>query len=132
MPIMMMNRYTREIIKNNPHTLFVFGDNNSRIGTGGQAGEARNLLNAIGVRTKKAPTYNDVDFLTDKEYHQNIKWILEDLEPVFKALSENKIVVWPSDGIGTGLAKLHVHAPETLRFIGCVLESLQHIYRTEN
>lgn len=128
MPIEIMKLYTREYIKSNPQKIFVFGDNNMRIGFGGQAAEARGELNAIGIRTKKAPTYNKVDFLTDKEFPENAKFIFEDFNNVIRKLEEGKTVVWPADGVGTGIAALPQKAPRTLSFIIMMINFLQKTY----
>ena len=128
MPIEIMHRYSRQDLRGNPEKLFVFGDNNARTGLGGQAREARGEPNAVGVRTKKAPTYEEQDFLTDAEYAQNVRAIFEDFQPVLKALQQGKTVAWPKDGIGTGIAKLPARAPLTLRFITTLIDSLQAVY----
>ena len=54
--VLIIDRYTRALIQSNPTALFVFGDNLKRIGYGGQAGEARGCLNAIGIPTKVSPS----------------------------------------------------------------------------
>lgn len=128
MPIMTLKRYTREFIKAHPSWYFIFGDNLARAGLGGQAGAARGEPNSLGVATKKAPTYVARDFFTDKEYWFNVGEISGDLFRVIEALKAEDVVVWPADGIGTGIADLANRAPETLKFINCVVESLKKIY----
>ena len=128
MPIEIVHRYTREDLRAHPDKLFIFGDNNARSGFGGQAREARGESNAIGIRTKKAPTYEERDFLTDAEYAVNVAHIFEDFAPVLEALRLGKTVVWPADGIGTGIAQLPSRAPETLRFITTLVDSLRRVY----
>lgn len=128
MPVQLMNRYTRAELRANPDKLFVFGDNAARRGHGGQAKEARGEPNAVGIRTKKAPTYAETDFLTDAEYPLNVTAILDDFQPVFTALRDGKTVVWPADGIGTGIAQLPTRAPHTLRFISSVIAALSDVY----
>lgn len=123
-----MHRYTSQNLRANPEKLFIFGDNFARRGLGGQAREARGEPNAVGVRTKKAPTYQPGDFLTDAEYPANVTAILEDFQPVFAALQRGQAVVWPADGIGTGIARLPDLAPLTLQFITTLIESLKHVY----
>jgi hypothetical protein len=128
MPIKLMQRYSREDLKTSPEHLFVFGDNCGREGLGGQAGAARGELNAVGICTKKTPSYEESDFFTDQEYTTNVFIILADFAPVFEALKQGRVVVWPLDGIGTGLADLPARAPHTLRFINAVKEALIRIY----
>jgi len=131
MPIKVVNMYTRKDIQDNPSWLFVFGDNYKRQGTGGQAAEARGEGNVAGIRTKKAPTYNAADFMTDKEYYKNCKDILDDFKPVIQQLEVDGIVVWPFHGVGTGLAALPKNAPCTLQFINNMITSLKSIYGVE-
>lgn len=128
MPIEIMSRYSRQDIESNLDKLFIFGDNYERVGNGGQAGAARGNSNAIGIRTKKAASYREEDFLTDAEFVFNIQGIMEDFAPVLEALLHQKTVVWPADGVGTGLAKLPKTAPATLKFINTLMACLQHVY----
>ena len=128
MPIDVVHRYARKDLQANPEKLFVFGDNHARAGHGGQAREARGEPNAVGIRTKKAPTYEEQDFLTDAEYASNIAAIFADFAPVLTALQRGQIVVWPADGIGTGIAQLPTRAPQTLHFINTLIESLKSVY----
>jgi hypothetical protein len=128
MPVETMHRYARQDLRASPDKLFVFGDNAARAGFGGQAREARGEPNAVGVRTKKAPTYEEPDFFTDAEYALNVNMIAEDFAPALAALQQGKTVVWPSDGIGTGIAQLPARAPLTLLFITTLIDSLKRVY----
>ena len=47
--------WTINDVKKNPNKLFIFGDNNARLGKGGQA-IIRDLPNVMGIRTKKGPS----------------------------------------------------------------------------
>ena len=87
-----------------------------RVGRGGQAKEMRGEPNAIGIRVKKAPLTGDV-YYNDKEIDENKRKINEDLNEVREQLDYGKIIVIPSDGIGTGLALLKEKAPETLLYL---------------
>lgn len=113
MPLIYQSRIYRADLRANTDVLYVFGDNEKRIGEGGQAGEMRGEPNAIGVATLRAPGvyFNSHD--TDRQ----CTIIDRDLEPVRKALKAGKVVVWPLDGIGTGIAELKQRAPATHDFI---------------
>jgi hypothetical protein len=128
MPIEIMEWYTREDLKANPDKLFVFGDNYLRSGWGGQTGACREEPNAQGICTKKSPGMNEKDFLTDKEYGHNITFIMRDLLPILSALDHDKIVVWPKDGIETGLAEMPARASATFLFLSTVVQSLKLVY----
>ena|SRR5690606_37435257 len=111
MALLYMKRYTRAYIKEHPDWLFVFGDNLARSGLGGQAAEARGEPNAIGIATKRKPTMEPDAFLTDDERNA---WFAEErrtLARLMKAAKNGRTIIWPLDGIGTGLARLEANAP---------------------
>lgn len=128
MPIEVIKRYTRDQIKSQPLKLFIFGDNCVREGFGGQAKEARGEPNSAGIRTKRAPTYKPQDFFNDAHLALSMQWIIEDLARVVEHLQEGGVVVWPADGIGTGIADLHKNAPVTLAFIDAITAYLKKTY----
>jgi hypothetical protein len=107
----------REDLRANPDVLYVFGDNIVRQGYGGQAGEMRGEPNAVGIATKVTPDVGKYSFFTDDDYEKALKFIHEDMQPVFDALEDDKIVVVPLDGIGTGLADLPNKAPKVYKYI---------------
>jgi hypothetical protein len=111
MPLILMKRYTRQIIRQNPDWLFVFGDNFANYGYGGQAREARGEPNAVGIATKRSPGFEKGDYLSDDDL---LDWERDTdgaWTKLFDCLDEGGTVVWPEDGIGTGLAKLDEKAP---------------------
>jgi len=105
---------TRKNLQDNPDCLYVFGDNDLRKGLGGQAKSMRGEPNAIGIRTKHLPALTPNSFWSDSTYSTNIRKIEEDLLPLF---SHKGTVVLPSQGIGTGLAKLAITAPKTFEYL---------------
>jgi hypothetical protein len=95
---------TRTDLRSNPKFLFVFGDNFEGWGYGGQASECRGEDNAVGIPTKVSPT----KCLNDNRFEE---WEAR-VDPLFKKLfTKDKLIVWPTDCIGTGLARLEVKAP---------------------
>lgn len=130
MPIQTMKHYTRAIIQKSPDKLFVFGDNCHRVGMGGQAGAARGERNAVGIRTKNDPGASNLSYFRDMDYQLNLEMIMTDMRIIFIALRKGRTVVWPADGIGTGLAKLPETAPLTLAFIEHMATSLKTLYGT--
>ena len=105
--IIYMKRYTRADLRANPDVWFVFGDNVAGVGYGGQAGEARGEPNAFGIPTKWSPTrfFSDSDF----EY---IRLGLGAKFAILNArLAKNHPIVWPLDGVGTGLADMANQCP---------------------
>lgn len=105
--IQRVNRYSVASCRAKPDALFIFGDNLAGWGTAGQAA-IRKEPNAIGIATKKAPR----QFMSDGDIEEaRASWV-----PVFERLqahlSTGGDVIWPADGIGTGLADLRRKAPK--------------------
>lgn len=128
MPILTVKRYSRKEIQDNLDFLYIFGDNYERIGFGGQAKEARGEPNAVGIRTKRKASYGQDAFLGDETYYENCAAIIEDFAPIATYLKIGGAVVWPADGIGTGLAKLQEFAPATLEFINNLMYMFEQLY----
>jgi hypothetical protein len=108
-----VNYYTPELLKANPNKIYVFGDNNQREGTRGQA-SIRNEPNAMGISTKLRPSADEDAFMTDKDLNKNKAVIDGDIA---KIKATGKTVVFPKDGLGTGLAKLKEKAPQTYAYL---------------
>jgi hypothetical protein len=106
--ILVVDRYNRDMIRRNPSTLFVFGDNLARVGFGGQAKEARGEPNSVGIVTKLSPS----TFLTDADVDKVRTPIIQAFARLATHLSNGGTVVWPSDGVGTGLAEMPERAPQ--------------------
>ncbi len=106
-------RITREDVRSKKEKTFLFGDNLTGRGFGGQAKEMRGESNAVGIPTKKAPDNKPGSFFTDKEFTENKRAIDE----AFKRIPENANLVIPKDGIGTGLARLAETAPQTFAYL---------------
>lgn len=109
MPLRIVHRYTRADAQAEPEALWVFGDNAERWGLGGQAAALRGEPNAVGIATLQAPGR----FWSDDTLAANCATIDADMAPLFDALRQGLTVVWPADGVGTGLARLEQHAPLT-------------------
>lgn len=108
MPIVYQKHITRNDVQINHTKLYVFGDNLMRVGYGGQAKAMRGEPNAVGIPTKVSPAMylsDDRDFLTlASEYSMIFSKLSYELE-------NGKTIVWPEDGIGTGLADMEKQAP---------------------
>jgi len=98
----------REQMKGQNEKLFVFGDNLLRSGLGGQAAEMRGEPNAVGIITKKHPGMNQVDFLYNEDWGV---WLLHNTQDFIRLMDWTDDIIWPADGVGTGLAQLHMRAP---------------------
>lgn len=119
---------TRQDLRDNPETLYLFGDNMLRQGMGGQAGAMRGEPNAVGVPTKWAPGMNNEDFFTDAvvtspgfaQEHINRAF-----EQAVAHLMLGQDVAIPADGLGTGLSELPSRAPAVLKAIDDWISWLQ-------
>ena len=104
-------KITPSYVRSHSNTLFVFGDNDQRKGKGGQA-VIRDEPNAIGLRTKKAPSTSASAYYVDAEYQENISKMKSDFEEISRrSVDYDKVYFIP--GIGEGLAKLKEKAPRT-------------------
>lgn len=129
MSLLFQHRIYREDLCRNRHVLYVFGDNLIRKGMGGQAAHMRGEPNAVGVATKRTPGMHETDFFADDPVavDAQTRVIDEDMKPLFEHLVRGGIVVWPSDGIGTGLSELPTRAPATYAYIEQKLIALQRV-----
>jgi hypothetical protein len=108
---------TRQMLRDNPKTLFVFGDNLLQAGYGGQAKEMRGEPNAMGIPTKRRPGMETDAFFTNNDYGKVVPIISDIFDRLFYHVGEGGEVVWPEDGIGTGLAQLKQRAPDIWDYI---------------
>lgn len=118
---------SRDIVRSNPKTLYLFGDNDIRKGLGGQAKEMRGEFNTIGISTKKLPNNNENAFKTDLEFEENKNIIDNDIQRVIEAWNTglyNKIVI---PQIGVGLAKLPEKAPKTFDYLQNKFKELSNL-----
>lgn len=100
--------YTPELLRLNPDKIYVFGDNMKRYGKGGQA-VIRNEPNAFGAATKRYPSRDDWAYFSDKP--DEIECVKNDLRKLY-ILAQSHTIVFPSAGIGTGLANMAEKSPK--------------------
>mgnify|MGYP006898466099 CR=1 FL=1 len=112
-----------------PDDIFVFGDNVERRGLGGQAAEMRGEPNAIGIVTKWYPSNNPDAFFSDRDYNRVSDIVVHDIFRVYKEVSDGRLVVWPQDGVGTGLAQLPKRAPKLFELIETCRRVLDMTYK---
>lgn len=98
--VIRQKRIVRSDLRNNPHLLYVFGDNVARVGLAGQAKEMRGEPNAFGIATL-SPGRPFLDNL-DGAARDGRQVLLDDT----RSLLFHYQLVWPTDGIGTGLADM--------------------------
>jgi hypothetical protein len=106
--------YTPELARANPSYVFFFGDNTYRKGLGGQAC-IRMESNAIGIITKVAPSDTPASYFYD-EHEPLYKWLLEAehgrISRLLDSMPHVDTLVFPSAGLGTGLADMPRRSPK--------------------
>lgn len=113
MPLILQSRIYRADLRANPCALYVFGDNERRYGLGGQAAEMRGEPNAVGVATLAAPGM----FWREDDAARQCAVIDADMAPLFEAMRHGELIIFPLDGIGTGLADLQRRSPTTFQHL---------------
>lgn len=108
--------YTDEMCKNNPKNLYVFGDNVVRFGKGGQA-IIRDNPNAYGIATKMFPSNSIESFFMDTD--ETFTYVESDVLKLYGIYKSNVYdnIVFPKDGIGTGLARMYETSPKIFEWL---------------
>lgn len=106
--------------------IFIFGDNDMRVGMGGQA-VIREQKNAMGIPTKKEPNNDDDSFYNDLEYSENISKIKYAINKIKNKLKTGKYdgIIIPKNGLGTGLSELPKRAPKTYKKLKELMEKFE-------
>jgi len=128
MPVATVKFLSPDLCKAHPEKVFVFGDNSKRWGKRGQAA-IRDEPNSHGVATKWYPAMQDYSFFKSGDTKAR-NLILSDFKPIKQFLAEGKTVVFPADGLGTGLAKLPETAPDLHSLIEDTINSFKAIHHT--
>jgi hypothetical protein len=123
--------YSLNACKAHSNMLFIYGDNQLRVGTKGQAC-IRPLPNAFGIITKKKPSYEEDAFFYDSDLTLFSKLIDADLNRLDILQKEYEFVVLPSDGLGTGLARLPTKAPQCFAYLAQRLKDMTGLTMTPN
>src|SRR5712672_38215 len=129
MPIEYRQFITRQMLKDEPDTLFVFGDNMMGLGYGGQAKEMRDEPNSIGIPTKHSPSMAANAFFDDGDecYKGASPVIAYRFGLLAGHLHKGGKVVFPEAGIGTGLADLEHKSPRIWALIQSLHQELTEI-----
>ena len=108
MTIEYRKRIVRQDLTDEPEKLFVFGDNIIRKGFVCQAAAMRGEPNAVGIPTKIYPLTTPSAFFKNTDIRIFMRVAGDDFS---RLVQFEGVVVWPEDGIGTGLAQLQQRAP---------------------
>lgn len=102
---------TVDLCRANPAKVFVFGDNLAGYGTAGQAC-IRKEPNAFGIPTKRYPSTHEGAYFSDSPCEmEHVKKSLRQLYSVSKRYT----IVFPENGVGTGMAKMPTKSPEIFK-----------------
>ena len=117
MKIVTFPSYSVQLCKDNPHTLFLFGDNLNGYGSSPKSGQAviRYCKNSHGIPTKKSPRWDDDAFFTDREFNKNMGFIVAAIDKIKERveLEGYTTIGLPSAGLGTGRAQMATRCPLT-------------------
>ncbi len=113
--------------RRHPRWLFIFGDNLIHTAKGGQS-VIRDEPNAFGIPTKKRPGYNKAVFFTDDEYEANVRNINAAIRAIIDTMNRGEfdVLVFPENGLGTGLAQLPSRAPRTNAYLVKQIEEIMN------
>lgn len=115
-PIIYLEWITRDMLRDNPEGIYVFGDNVARKGFGGQAAEMRGEPNAIGVATKRHPSNTPLAFFHPDNDGDRVA-LESDLNRVVGYYLKGFQIYAPKAGLGTERARLKEKAPVLFNLI---------------
>ena len=111
----------------NPKKIYIFGDNLCGIGKGGQA-IIRDCSNAFGIPTKRAPSMNSNAFFSDQfDEYEAVKAKIEKLITLDRYKTDITFV-FPTAGLGTGLAKMNRTSPKLFKYMNKMLYNFFEVY----
>lgn len=103
------------------NAIFVFGDNDIKRGCKGQA-VIRYCENSFGIPTKKKPDYQITSYYTDDEYNENMIKIKQAIKELIDKSKNYDMILFPENGLGTGLSKMSEYAPRTLKSMNNIIK----------
>lgn len=123
MPVIYINKLTREDAEDNPEALFLYTDNEDQKGGSTLAKELRGEENAVGVRVKRSPTNYKSSFFSEEDVPEAINYIDEDLELVEAHLNDGGVVIIPATRFENDTA-LEENSPEVYQYFQDKLKEL--------
>ena len=118
--------YSLEQCEKNPNKLYIFGDNAMRVGNGGQA-QIRPADNSYGIATKSTPMTNELAYFGDRQDEADIIFgDIVELYDVYMGMTESNYdtIVFPADGLGTGLSQMPERSPKLYKWMNSTIEML--------
>lgn len=118
MKIRYESKFSVKLLRENPEDIYVFGDNLEGKGKGGQA-IVRDEPNAFGVPTKREPKRTVDAYFSDQD--DEMQAVLEALRELYRK-SKTATLVFPADGLGTGLAQMEKRSPAVFEKMNKILK----------
>lgn len=118
MTITYVDNMTVDLCREKPDHIFVFGDNLAGYGKGGQA-IIRSEPNVFGIPTKRYPSMADGSFFTDQNCER--EHVLKALRQLY-SIAKVRSIIFPKNGIGTGLAKMPSSSPKIFAEMNEILQ----------
>ena len=108
--------YSVEQCEANEDTLYVFGDNSMQTGMAGQA-VIRKCGNSFGIPTKRYPIMDDRSFFRDTESDKMSVMLALTMLSQKVVKGKYSKLVFPADGLGTGLAMMPIKSPLIYKYL---------------
>lgn len=103
----------------NPNKIYVFGDNLLKRGYAGQAA-IRGESNAFGIPTKRYPNTQRSAYFSDQA--GEMEAVRQALRELYILGKKGYTIVFPTKGIGTGMARMKEHSPKIYEEMCTILE----------
>ncbi len=88
MPVIFQDHIERADLRRHPGRRYLFGDNEQRAGSAGQAAACRGEPNAIGIATKRSPSRTSDAYWSDADHDRAVAVIDTNLAPAFAFIRE--------------------------------------------
>lgn len=117
MPVFDIPMVTRDRVRAGKLFLFAFEDDEARAGDGGLAGQCRGEVNAVGIRTRRAPGAAATCVWTDDDILRQQQILDEDFAVLISWVEAGGPVFLPKAGLGNLVPRLVDTAPRTHLFL---------------
>lgn len=117
MSIQYTDELSVQMCRDNPEHIFVFGGNLAGTGFAGQA-VIRKEPNAFEIPTKRYPSTHIGAYFKDKPCER--EHVLTSLRDLY-SLARTRTIIFPRNGVGTGMAKMSQYSPEIFKEMNNIL-----------
>lgn len=123
--IIWQGHITRQLVREHPKDVWLFGDNVHHLGMGGMAAEMRGEPNCVGMPTKIWPRMDEDAFFydIDIDWAARIIDVTLDHAVTLAKLRGGDLIV--PEGLGKGLAKLPKKSPKIWAYLQKKIQELE-------